>query len=202
MARRRAAEYDRRRQLIRERAAELFARRGFAGASAADIAAACTCSKALIYHYFPSKEAILYDLLRAYMTALVAAAEAAVAGSAGPRRQFRALTRAHMRIYATARPKHILLLNELDRLPARHRARIIALERRLVRLAADLFERLAPALKRRPELRMPVAMGFYGLINWTTTWYRPTGRLGPNAFADLAAALFLDGLTAAVRAPR
>jgi hypothetical protein len=37
-------------------------------------------------------------------------------------------------------------------------------------------------------------MSFYGMINWTCIWYRPDGSLSPDAFADLAADLFLDGL--------
>ncbi|MBI3451524.1 MAG: TetR/AcrR family transcriptional regulator [Rhodospirillales bacterium] len=197
MARPRADDYGEKQQLIRDRAAELFATRGFAGTSTADIARACGFSKALFYHYFASKEQVLYDLLIAYVTALLAAAEAALAESADPRAQFRAVVRAHLRLYATARARHILLLNELDALPAAEKAEIVGLERRLVRLVADLIGRLAPPIRERRELRVPTAMAFYGMINWTYTWYRPNGRLTPESFADLAVDLFLDGIGAA-----
>ena len=50
-----------------------------------------------------------------------------------------------------------------------------------------------------PARRRPYVMSFYGLINWTHTWYRPDGPLSPEAFADLAADLFLDGFCRGVR---
>ena len=44
-------------------------------------------SKAWIYHYYPSKEAVLFDLLRSYtddlLADLTAALDAAPAGTAG-----------------------------------------------------------------------------------------------------------------------
>ncbi len=198
MARPRASDYAEKRQRIRDRAAELFAERGFAASSTADIARAARCSKALIYHYFGSKEEILYDLLNAHVGALVEAAEVAIASTTEPRARFRALVRAHLRLYASARAKHVLLLNELSRLAPAKRARIIALERRLVALAGSLIARVAPGLARRPKLVRPLTMSFYGLINWTYTWYRADGPLGPEAFADLASDLFLDGVGRAV----
>lgn len=195
MARTRAEDYEEKQQRIREQAAELFAARGFAATSTADIAAEGGFSKALIYHYFESKEEILQDLLEAHMDSLLAAAQAALKEGDTPRARLRAFVRAHMRLYATARAKHLLLINELDSLPAKGEAAIKAKQRRLVDLAADLFAALAPRLKGQPALRFPLAMSFYGMINWTCIWYRPDGPLSPDAFADLACDLFLDGLS-------
>ncbi len=192
MARTRADDYAEKRQRICDGAAELFAARGFEAASAADIANAGGFSKALIYHYFDSKEEILQELLEAHMDRLLAAAEAALREPGDARARLRAFVRAHMRIYATARARHVLLLNELDALPPKGRAAIVAKERRLVALAAGLFEEIAPVPGR---LRTAVAMSFYGMINWTCTWYRPDGPVGPDEFADLACDLFLNGLS-------
>lgn len=194
MARTRAEDYAEKQQRIRDCAAALFAARGFAATSAADIAAEGGFSKALIYHYFKSKEEILQDLLETHMDELLAAAEAAVAEGDTPRTRLRAFVRAHMRLYATARAKHLLLINELDSLPPKGKATIVAKERRLVDLAADLFAGFAPQLREQRGLRFPLAMSFYGMINWTCIWYRPDGELTPDGFADLACDLFLDGL--------
>jgi len=195
MARPRAEDYGEKQQRIRDCAAELFAARGFDATSAADIAAEGGFSKALIYHYFSSKEEILQDLLEAHMDALHAAVETSLHEGDEPRTRLRAFVRAHMRLYATARAKHLLLINELGSLPARGRAAIVAKQRKLVELAADLFAAVAPGLKTQPELRFPTAMSFYGMINWTCIWYRPDGALSPDQFADLASDLFLNGLT-------
>jgi AcrR family transcriptional regulator len=198
MARRQAADFAQKQQRIRDGAALLFARDGFDATSIADIASACGVAKSLVYHYFESKEEILFDLLSAHMDALLAAAEDALASGDDPERQFRAFVRAHLRLYAHARAKHILLLNGLRSLPDGRRKAIVAKERRLISMAADLLARVAPGLAAQSDLRMPAAMSFYGLINWTYTWYRADGAMTPEAFADMAAELVLRGLPAAV----
>jgi hypothetical protein len=43
------------------------------------------------------------------------------------------------------------------------------------------------------RMQRPYAMLFYGMINWTYTWYRADGPVSPPEFADMAASLFLDG---------
>src|SRR6185295_19029192 len=57
---------------------------------------------------------------------------------------------------------------------------------------------LAPPIRANLALRVPVSMSFYGMINWTHTWYRQDGALAPEALADLFADLFLRGLPATV----
>jgi AcrR family transcriptional regulator len=196
LARTRAEDYDDKRALIFERAAELFAENGFASASIADLALRCRASKSWVYHYFPSKEAILYGILLAHMQTLRAAAAAAVASGAPPRAQLRALLQAFMTIYAEAKARHVVLLNELGALPAAQRQEILALERQIVELVADLLRRVNPVLATRRTLVKPTAMLLLGMINWTHTWYRPDGALEPDQLAGLASDLFLGGLEA------
>lgn len=59
-------------------ALELFSRRGYAGCSMADVAAACGIQKASVYHHFRSKA----DLLRAVVQHLMAVFDAHVFGYA------------------------------------------------------------------------------------------------------------------------
>ncbi len=200
MPRARAGDFGAKQQLIRDRAAELFASRGFAATSTADVAQACGISKGLIWHYFESKEAILFDLLHAHVDALDAAATAALAESADPRAQLRAFLRAHLRLYAHARARHVLLVSALESLAPRQRGVIVAKQRRLVETAAALLARVAPSLKAAPALRWPAAMGLYGFINWTYTWFDAGGPTSPEAFADFACTTFLSGIEAAAKA--
>lgn len=195
MARTRAEDYDDKRALIFERAAELFAESGFASTSIADLAVRCRASKSWIYHYFPSKEAILYEILLGHMQELLAAAADALAAAGPPHAQLRRLLRALMAIYVGARPKQIVLLTELDRLPPHEQDQIRALERRLVDMVADLLVRLAPQMgSARPMRTKPTTMMLFGMINWTFTWYRAEGALAPQQLADLAADLVLGGV--------
>lgn len=59
----RPAKHDRRKTLIREEAAKVFAENGFRGATMQQVADACGMHKASVYHYYRSKDAILFDIL-------------------------------------------------------------------------------------------------------------------------------------------
>ena len=68
MTRVRADNYEDKKQLILDRAAELFARKGFEGATMNDVARACGTSKSHLYHYFASKEDLLFAIVSEHIT--------------------------------------------------------------------------------------------------------------------------------------
>jgi AcrR family transcriptional regulator len=192
MARTQAADYEQRRGAILDRAAELYARKGFRGASLSDLAAACSTSKSLIYHYYSSKDDILFDVMRSHVDALLVEAEAVAASDAAPDGKLRRLSRAFLALYAGAAARHRVLLNELDQLTPERRDQIIGVQRRLIAIVEGILAGVQPRLG--PAHRRPTAMLFFGMINWTHTWLRPDGPVSPAEIADLGAALFLDGL--------
>jgi AcrR family transcriptional regulator len=191
MARTQAADYGERRQAILEKAAELYAERGFQGASVADLAERLRMSKSLIYHYYPSKEDILFDVMHSHVQALLEAAEAVVARDGPASAKLDALTHDFMRLYVGAASRHKVLLNELARLPLKQREIVVRIQRRLI----DIVEQLVAEI--RPDLRAkrPAAMLYFGMINWTHTWLDPDGKVAPSKVASLANTIFLDGLT-------
>ncbi len=189
MARPQSPDYDKRRETILEAAAHLYARRGFQGASVADLAKAAGTSKSLIYHYFPSKDDILHETMAAHLDALVDAAEVATrSGSA--EEKLRALTHAFMRLYVGAEDSHKVLLNELDNLPATRRAEVVAKQRQII----ATVEALVRELRGTEADALPIAMLFFGMINWTHTWFRPGGALTADMLADMAVAMALNGV--------
>ncbi len=190
MARPQAADYDDKRAGIVEAAARLFAAKGFPSTSVAELAAACGASKSLIYHYYPGKEDILFAVMEGHLASLLIAARDVPDGPAETR--LRALADALMREYAGAAAAQKVLLNELDQLPTERRARIVADQRALIAMVAAIVGEIAPALA--PDEQMAAAMLFFGMINWTHTWWDPAGRLGPETIARMAVDTFLGGL--------
>ena len=79
MARPKSATHDIKRDAILDIAAQCFADRSYPAASMNEIALACGTSKARLYHYYGSKEAILFDLMDRYtqrLLSLIALTEA------------------------------------------------------------------------------------------------------------------------------
>ncbi len=194
MARTQAADYDERREAIVTAAAALFARAGFNGASVADIASRCKSSKSLIYHYYAAKEDILYDVMIGHVQALEEAASAAIATDARPERRLREIAHRFMALYVGAADRHKVLLNDLDHLPKARRIEIVAVQRRLIETVRALFAEIEPDLKRRSDRSFAAAMLFFGMINWTHTWFDPKGPVSAGALAEMAVDLTLGGL--------
>jgi AcrR family transcriptional regulator len=194
MARTQAADYEQRRERIVEAAAGLFADKGFLGASIADIASACEMSKSLIYHYYESKEDILFDVMHSHVKALLDAAQTVAAQSDKPEQKLRALTRAFIQLYVGAASRQRVLLNELENLTTDQRKIVVGIQRNLVRIVEEILAQIRPALSGRNPLGTPAAMLYFGMINWMHTWLDASGRAKPARIADLTANIFLDGV--------
>jgi AcrR family transcriptional regulator len=194
MARTQAADYDLRKLAIVEAAAELFAKRGFLGATLADLAEHCNSSKSLIYHYYPSKEDILYEVMATHVETLNAAVDEVEAQGGEPEDKLRRLTHALMHRYVGAANRHRVLLNDLDHLPADRRKVIVAKQRRLVDQVSGYLARLQPKLRRSRKFARPAVMLYFGMINWTHTWFDPAGPASADDVADLCIRLLLNGL--------
>lgn len=194
MARTQAPEYDERKQAIVETAAALFARDGFNGASVADIAKRGKISKSLIYHYYQSKEDILYDVMISHVRELEAAAEEISGDETPAETKLRDLTHRFMALYVGAADRHKVLLNDLDNVPKNKRAEIVSVQRGLIETVRQFLVEIEPRLAKRPGAALAAAMLYFGSINWTHTWFNPEGAVGPGTMADMAVDLTLGGL--------
>ncbi|WCT72464.1 TetR/AcrR family transcriptional regulator [Sphingomonas naphthae] len=199
MARTQAADYDQRREAITATAAGLYARHGFLGASVSQIAAACKTSKSLIYHYYPSKEDILFDVMDLHVQSLVQAAREIDEGAGSPREKIALLARALMDRYAGAEDQHKVLLNELINLPPERRAIIVEHQRNLLDIFDRLLSEAQPGLGDDHPRRRALTMLFFGMVNWTHTWFDPSGPLQGATIADMASTMFLHGVEDAAK---
>jgi AcrR family transcriptional regulator len=191
MARPRAHDYDDKRKLVLERAAELFARRGYGGASITMIAEACGVSKALLYHYYPDKEAVLFDIISEHLLHLVE-----VVKGAGD--ELHAMTEALLDAYRNADAEHQVQINDLKLLPPDKQDMLKNIERDLIRRFADAIVRAVPDLAE--EFVKPVTMSLFGMLNWHYLWFREGRGLTRADYARLATELILKGAPAAAAA--
>lgn len=186
MARTQAPDYDKKREVITSHAAHLFADCGFAGASISKLSAMCGISKSLIYHYYNSKEAILFDVMRDHVDELVQIVSVETDPSMSAEQTFRSLTRALVRCYVGAQDKQKVLLYEMGHLSDTQKSDIIGKQRVLVSkfeqvIGAALLQHGGDAAKIRAKVML-----FFGMINWTHTWYKPSGSLSRDDIADMA----------------
>jgi len=194
MARTQALDYEQRREFIIEKAAKLFSTHSFHGTSISDLAESCKMSKSLIYHYYDSKEDILFAVMESHVDQLLAAADEIASSNAPPGERLLSLIHSFMHLYVGAADRQRVLLNELGALPEDKRAEVISGQRRIIAVVEDLLSSLQPALREDSPRRRAAAMLFFGMINWTHIWFNPEGPLTADDLAGMSGKLLLDGL--------
>jgi len=192
MARPKAPTFDRQRAAILEAAAQLFAAKGFRGASMAELARACGVSKALLYHYYRDKEQLLFDTADSYMHRLLQLVAEARSLRLPPEQHLRILILRFMQEYRHSQARHMVLVQDVKFLNPTQRAQVVAKERQVVEAFAQAIAAIQPRFGRKP-LRVPLAMTLFGMINWTFTWLRGDGPLSYEDVAQIVAELFLHG---------
>jgi len=198
MARPKSAVHDLRRDEILEIAAACFAAQGYPVASMNDIARACGTSKARLYHYYESKEALLFDLLDRYtqqLLALIATSEAAAErGKLDDLAALHALVRAFLLEYERAGTRHVALVTATPYLAPELRERILDRQRDVVSAVMRHLRRAYPE-RFTPRNQSALTMMLFGMINWTFTWLKPDGPLSYEAFAEEVIQLLEHGFS-------
>ena len=192
MARTRAQDYDVKRESILRKSAELFAMRGYGGTSISMIAEACGVSKALLYHYYPDKEAILYDVLSEHLGALLVVVETAAAAHPAGRERLFAMAEALLEAYRDADAQHQTQTANLKILPEDKVAILVGMERKLVGLFAEAIAAAAPEIGHGPHLKA-VTMSLFGMLNWHYLWFRENKGLSRAEYARMATQIILSG---------
>jgi AcrR family transcriptional regulator len=208
MARPKSATHDLKRDAILDIAAQCFADRSYPAASMNEIATACGTSKARLYHYYDSKEAILFDLMDRYtqrLLSLIALTEAtAQRRNLDDRAALHELIRAFLQEYESSATRHVALLNDtqfLSDVPDTHLGSSAISPRELIlNRQRDVVAAVTRALRRAYPGRLnasnqtAITMMLFGMINWTFTWLRPGGPISYVAFAEEVIALLEKGL--------
>ena len=185
---------DRRQEIVRA-GARVFLRRGYVNATMEEVARELSLTKAAIYHYFRSKEALMDAIIEASLERVEADLAEAVAGAGEPARRLRRALERFIDHVLDDEGTRVLLRN-LDELSsaaspeaARRCRRIRAL---IVGLIADgqaegVFEPVDPTV---------AALSLMGAVSWLSTWYDPAG---PRTRAQIREVLTAQLLTGVLR---
>lgn len=197
MARTKAPDHESQREQILDVAAEAFARASYPSTSMSELAAACGTSKARLYHYYASKDAILFDLLDRYTQRLMLiVTEVEALGQRrglSERETFHELIRAFLDEYETSQTRHIALLNDVKFLNDEQREVVLNRQRDVVGAFSRQLSRAFPERVGKPN-QTALTMMLFGMINWTFTWLKPGGRMRYRDFADEVIGVLEHGL--------
>ncbi|MFL9887458.1 TetR/AcrR family transcriptional regulator [Paraburkholderia agricolaris] len=194
MARKRAENFDDIKSDILTSAADLFAQKGFRNTNIIEIGSACNASKSRMYHYFASKELMLEAMLLEHVNGLLTMAREITESELAPEDKFRHYLLAHLQYYQAHGARHKVLLTDSEYLPDSAQAEVRQAEHRLMEQLSAILKQLNPKRFASRSEASAHAMLIYGMLNWTYTWYQPTGGLRIDALARKAADLCLQGV--------
>lgn len=195
MARTIAKDHDQKRAQILKSAAKVFAEEGFDRASMTKLAGECGISKANIYHYYDSKDAILYDILDSYLSTLRSRILAVDTEGLPPEDRLRRVIREVLRAYQGADHEHQVQISALSALPEDQQDQMRTYQRDMVKLMGDCLRKAAPEVfEGNPDKLRGATMSVYGMLNWYFMWNSGAGAQERDDYADLVCDLTLKGL--------
>lgn len=197
MARTRAQDFEEKSRSILDHAALVFAEQGMDKASMSQIAQQAQVSKALLYHYYPSKDALIFAIIITHLEELDEAIQAADDPALPPHQRLRSLVGAVLYGYRGADNQHKVQLNGTAALTDDQKAQIMEVERGIVKRFSAVLDQINPGLNTRERpLLMPVTMSLFGMMNWVYMWFKDGGRISREDYADVATTLILEGIKA------
>ncbi|NDZ18901.1 hypothetical protein C7T35_34390 [Variovorax sp. WS11] len=194
MPRVRSDDYETKSRAIMDCAASLFAKEGYPSAKMQDIAHACGATKSMLYHYFPTKEDLLFAMLKEHLERVLQGLDEVTAAAGTPREKLMALVQTYTQKSAQSRRRHVTAMNDVKYLPKAKQTPLIALQRKITQEVSQLMRQLNPGLPE--DLYMPYTMMLVGMLNWADFWYRPSGSMKPQELCERMSRLFLTGFLA------
>ena len=195
MARPIAKDHDAKRTAILKKAAIYFADHGYDRASVSQVAQACGISKSLIYHYYNSKEQLLFDILHSHLTVVYNAVSTISNRGQSPEAHLRHLVAELLITYRGADAEHRLQLQSSTALTPKQRKDLAIIQKEIVNIFATTIQNISPDyLRGEPIVLRPITMSLFGMLNWFYLWHQPGRGLTRIAYADMATDILLGGL--------
>ena len=190
-----AKDYDDKGKSILKHAAKLFADEGFDRASVSSIASSCNISKANIYHYYKSKDDILFDILDEYLSKLRDKICGMQLNGLTTEAQLRATIFEILTAYQGADNEHRLQIESIKHLPHHQQEVLLGYQRELVAHVSQLVEAISPNVftDNKAKLRA-TTMSLFGMLNWYYMWNSRTGEKAREEYADIVCKLCISGI--------
>lgn len=185
-------------------AAELFDARGYHLTSMEDIAEAVGIRKPTLYHYFKSKDEILYRIFVATIGSLIERIDRREALPMSPEQQLLEIMSDILEVIDSHNGYVRVFFEHHRELPTDRHAEIMALRERYHEHAVGVIQAGIDAGTIRPEIDPQLAaLAVFGACNWAYQWYDSSGTLRGRDIAFSFWDMFIRGVSVpGAEAPR
>ena len=187
------ARFHRRLGEVLDHATEVFCEKGYEGASMRDLSRASGMSLAGLYHYFGSKERLLYLIQKHTFTTILEKLKTRLDVSNEPEQRIRIFILNHLEYFLVNQQGMKVLSHEDEALKNGLGSEIAAIKREYYRICLGLMD----ALKRERNLDFDArtaVMSLFGMMNWIYTWYNQRVDGAAEGLARRMGDIFLRGV--------
>jgi AcrR family transcriptional regulator len=174
--------------------AQLFAEKGYLQTSMEDIAVAARVTKGGVYHYFRSKNDILYFICSTYVEFDLENLAHSLDDIDTSEKKIAFIISRHIEHYSTHVFAARTLLNESCNLPSRHFQEVKDRERKYFSIVSGVLSQFS-STRGRKEVVTALALTLFGMMNWLYSWYDPKGSLAPKDISRLIYEVFMNGVS-------
>jgi len=183
-----------RKQIVYDTAANLFAKKGYGNTSMRELGQALNLQKSSLYHYFKSKEDLLFRILDEYMTVALRKIDSLRASDIPPLEKLREIMQYYTSFYSGDRDRLILLVNDLDQLGPAYRNRLIEKERIYVEVLRGILTELQQQGFMKSIPTAVASFAFFGMVHYTYKWYSQDGTINTKQLGNFFWDIFTTGI--------
>ena len=191
MARKAGSHGERTEAAIRNAALRLFARHGYEAVSMRQLADAVDLGAAAIYRYFPTKQAILRDLMVSHLEKLLSAFDAELFEHSSAYEALEHFVRFHIRYHVNKPDEIFIAYMELSNLEPDPHAEVMELRDKYESILRSILKQGKASSEFDLEDVSITAMAMISMMSGVNTWYRDGGRLNVGEVEEIYVKMIL-----------
>ena len=183
------------RELLIRKATELFYREGFARSSIRDIGRTAGISSATLYHYFKTKDDLLYEIIKSIGDHLLIILNQTKQEFDDPEERLRQMIFRQICLLKEKREEVKIYMEEQYQLPKKLKTIIYNQHRKIYETYLNELQRLSEAGRLQSSLHLPtINFSLFAMMNWVYRWFKNDGPISIEEVANMNINVFLNGI--------
>ena len=180
--------------MIGRAASKLFNDKGYLQTTTKDIADLAKLSKGGLFHYFASKDDVLYFILKNYMDLALENFEHELIELKDVSSKIRFIISRHVNFYLANSSEGKTLFRDAHLLPPKYFKVIAGKERKYYKIVAEALADFFSGNIEKGELTI-LSFELIGMCNWIFSWYNPKGSITPAKLSEIIYDIFCEGVS-------
>ncbi len=185
--------YDRKLEHVLAAGARVMAREGYGRSTMRMVAREADMSLAGLYHYFASKEELLFLIQFHTFDSILERLAERLESLEDPKERLREMVTNHLEHFLSRMNELKVCASEMEALSGDYYERVRALRQRYLKAALEIVESIAENAGKSGVDPWLATLYLFGMLNWIYMWYPAVEGTSAGKLADQVLILFLDG---------